>query len=191
MEEEEQSAPDLAAEHPASAPTPRSHVDSKPLPTDSLVTISLSDANRTSSSTTCLDSTILSAPEAEIFNKPQHRSSVDIINGLHDDEDGAESPALTTPADSVQSPNWERSSSPSPPLPRHSHSSSSRNSREDSDPSIEVDWEELDKTEEREDADAENDEVSIFAKTRIGSMLTSTGHCAPSRSARTRKQRNC
>jgi len=157
MEEEEQSTPDLSTEHQGSAPTPRTHVDSKPLPTDSLVTISLSDPNRTSSSTTCLDNTILLAPEADLCDKPQQRSSIDIINGLHNDEEGEES-LETIPADNVQSLDWIRSSSNSSPTSHHSNGSS-LNSREGSDRSIDVDWEELDKTEEREDSDAENDEV--------------------------------
>jgi len=157
MEEEEQSAPDLSTEHQGSDPTPRTHVDSKPLPTDSLVTISLSDVNRMSSSTTCLDNTILSAPEADLCDEPQQRSSIDIINGLHNYEEGEES-LVTTPVDNVQSPDWIRSSSPSFPT-SHRSNGSSLNSREGSDRSIDVDWEELDKTEEREDADAENDEV--------------------------------
>ena len=131
--------------------TPRTHVDSKPLPTDSLVTVNLSETGRTSTSTAHRESSILSAPEADLDDTPKRQASVDMVNGL---EDQTEIPRGSVASDTYQVVEWTR--------PRMSTEESFSDS---SDRSIEVDWDELDKTEEREDADAESDEVCPVAHT--------------------------
>ncbi len=136
--------------------TPRTHVDSKPLPTDSLVTVNLSETGRTSTSTAYRESSILSAPEADLDDTPKRQASVDMVNGL---EDQTEIPRGSVASDTYQVVEWTR--------PRMS-TQGGESFSDGSDRSIEVDWDELDKTEEREDADAESDEVCPVAHTDLG-----------------------
>lgn len=158
---EDQSSTDVTPDHTDSTPTPRTHVDSAPLPTDSLVTISLSEASRLSSSTTGLDSAVLAVPEADLSEDSKRRSSLDITSGVHDDIQSGETPNDVAHSDRGQSADWTRSASSgiSGLSKDWSHSISDRSDR-----SIEVDWEELDEREEREDADAESDEVACLQR---------------------------
>lgn len=156
---EEQSSTDVAPGHADSTPTPRTHVDSTPLPTDSLVTISLSEASRLSSSTTGLENTVLAVPEVDISEDTKRHPSIDIISGAHDDIRASQTPDNVARSGRRQSAGWTRSTS-SGASGRSKARSQSISDR--SDRSIEVDWEELDKTEEREDADAASDEVACL-----------------------------
>jgi Rab-GTPase-TBC domain len=143
------------AEEPASTPTPRKHVDSKPIPTDSLVTISLSESNRASGSTGNRRSTIFDASES-VFDQELNQSrtaSLAVIQGVGQDEN-KEAPS-------------SRASSIAPPVHSSNHTSS-----DGSEGSLQVDWDQLDKAEEREDADAESDEVCLHkAQPLIGGNL--------------------
>ena len=130
--------------------TPRTHVDSKPLPTDSLVTINLSETSRSSTSTAYRESSILSAPEADLDDTPKRQDSVNMVNELGGQEEVPEIPCGSVNSDTCQVVEWTRPRTPTED--RESYS-------DGSDRSIEVDWDELDKTEEREDADTESDEV--------------------------------
>lgn len=136
--------------------TPRTHVDSKPLPTDSLVTINLSESSRTSTSTAYRESSILSVPEADLGDTPKGHTSVDMVNGLAGQEEIPEIPCSSVTSDTFPVVEWT--------MPRTS-TERGESFSDGSDRSIEVDWDELDKTEEREDADAESDEVSSVAYT--------------------------
>lgn len=156
---EDQSPTDITSEHTESTPKPRTHVDSTPLPTDSLVTINLSEAGRASCSTTGLESAILDAPEADLSDEPKPRSSLEIISGAGTNVKDDETLHVVVPADRSQSGDWTRSSSSAASRLSKGRSQSISDR---SDRSIEVDWDELDKTEEREDADAEGDEVSCI-----------------------------
>jgi hypothetical protein len=145
-----------AAEAETLTRTPRTHVDSRPLPTDSLVTINLSENGRTSTSTAYRESSILSAPEANLDDTPKLQTSGDTMNGLAEQEEAATEMARDSVAsDTYQVVEWTRPSRTSTEL--------GESFSDGSDRSIEVDWEELDKTEEREDADAESDEVCSVA----------------------------
>jgi hypothetical protein len=144
-----------ATEAEALTRTPRTHVDSKPLPTDSLVTINLSESGRTSNSNTYRESSMLSAPEADLEDTPKQQSSVDTMSGLADREEAPEMSRNSVASDTYQVVEW---TGPSRTSIQRGGSFS-----DGSDRSIEVDWDELDKTEEREDADAENEEVCSVA----------------------------
>lgn len=144
-----------APEAEALTRTPRTHVDSKPLPTDSLVTINLSETSRTSTSTAYRDSSILSAPEADLDDTPKPQASVDMMNRLADKAEIPEMARNSIASDTYQVVEWTR--------PSRTSTGCGESFSDGSDRSIEVDWDELDKTEEREDADAESDEVCSVA----------------------------
>jgi len=143
-----------ATESDALTRTPRTHVDSKPLPTDSLVTINLSETGRTSTSTAYRESSILSAPEADLDDTPKRQTSVDMVNGLAGQEEAPKMSRGSVTSDTYQVVEWTRS---------RTSTERGESFSDGSDRSIEVDWDELDKTEEREDADAESDEVRSVA----------------------------
>ena len=142
----------LAVEAEALTRIPRTHIDNKPLPTDSFVTINLSETNRTSTSTAYRESSILSAPEADLDDAPKRQSTPDIMNGPVDQAEALEIiPHDSVTSDTCHVVEWTRAS----PTSKERGQSFS----DGSDQSVDVDWDELDKTEEREDADAESDEV--------------------------------
>jgi len=157
---EQTGATQAAAEAKPLTRTLRTHVDSKPLPTDSLVTINLSENGRTSTSTADRESSILSAPEADLDDTPKRQASVDTMSGLADEvEVPTEMACDSVASDTYQVVEWAR--------PSRTSTERGESFSDGSDRSIEVDWEELDKTEEREDADAESDEVCPVAHTTL------------------------
>jgi len=159
MEDSNMEPTQAAAEAEVLTSTPRTHVDSKPLPTDSLVTINLSETGRTSTSTAYRGSSILSAPEADLDETPRRQASVGMMNGLADKVEAPEMAHDSVASDTYQVVEWTR--------PSRTSTERGESFSDGSDRSIEVDWDELDKTEEREDADAESDEVCSVAHTTL------------------------
>lgn len=132
-----------AEESDGATPTPRKHVDSKPLPTDSLVTISLSDTSRTSIVVVGEDDEPIDVTHTPFDRelKRTRKASIAVLEGLQEFRD-----EIDVLADDPAHDDEEEATS---------HRSSSEGSEE----SLQVDWEQLDKAEQKEDADADSDEV--------------------------------
>ena len=140
--------------------SPRTHVDSQPLPTDSMVTVSLSESDasqtteREEDATTTFPQAEITIVENRISSRP---SSLDIVRGLNreqepQDEDEESNSVVDFDSPSVSSPGELHSQTPTTPDRLRSNSNSSERSAQ-------VDWEELEKTEEQEPREEGSDEV--------------------------------
>jgi len=140
------------------ARSPRTHVDSTPIPTDSMVTVSLSEASdqerqehRSLESEPATPDTEASLDGMNNVKQIARARSSSFIIG-HPSYSSTDTLAKEMPTTTVIPP------TPASVQPR---SRSSTNGSSDSNRTVEVDWEELDKTEEQEAKDDASDEVSL------------------------------
>jgi hypothetical protein len=139
--------------------TPRKHIDSKPIPTDSLITIPLSDADRTRPSTLSgdgADSEYRGSTTSQSEQMDSWRSSGNGSEGSDDKRRSRRSESMSLAKEMRVDSELMSSGSTSPTDRSRSGSTSST-------ASIGFDWEQLDRTEAREDADADSDEVCSHA----------------------------
>lgn len=147
--------------------SPRTHVDSQPLPTDSMVTISLSESDagqkdeekeeeKDEDATTTLIQPEINIEDNRLSSRP---TSAEILRGIR--ERGSQDSSIRTSSmvelQSPTSPCPEETSIETPVTP-----TTPERSRSDSGSSVHsahVDWEELEKTEEQEARDEASDEV--------------------------------
>jgi hypothetical protein len=139
------------------ARSPRTHVDSQPLPTDSMVTVPLSEAATDGGSATEDEECILVTPPKPEITVDERRlssrpTSAEIMQ------------AIREPRDSDASINTPEMGSPTLSLPEKAPGGSRlgdrpRSSSDSSDRSAHVDWAELEKKEEQESQEDGQDEV--------------------------------
>jgi hypothetical protein len=143
--------------------TPRRHIDSKPIPTDSLVSIPLTDAVRTRPSTLNGDDDITEDSNVESNLEDEdlrRRSSIEMF-----DSSNRRSRVLSTqapPLNLAEEIDSDKAYSIFSPARSSLSEARSRGESISSQESAQVDWEQLDKTEAREDADADDDEVRLL-----------------------------
>jgi hypothetical protein len=151
-------ATSLSSGSEAATPTPQKFADdATPTPTDSMVSISLTDSDRTSTtSSRSVDTT----PD-DVVSEVLKRASVpeSQISSIHSVEAGVDAPGAE--ARLVEEVTFEkaRSRAGSVDTTRISHHNRGRSDSSESDRSLEVDWESLDKTEQKQEQDQESDEV--------------------------------
>lgn len=148
--------------------SPRTHVDSQPLPTDSMVTVSLSESDasqtteREEDATTTFSQAEITIVENRISSRP---SSLDIVRGLNREqesqgEDEESNSVVDFDSPSVSSPGELHIQTPTTPGRLRSNSDSSERSAQ-------VDWEELEKTEEQEPREEGSDESMALLLARL------------------------
>lgn len=135
---------------------PRIHIDSERLPTDSMVTVPLSETDGASTADDDAVSPALQHPEITIQEQKRNSSrpsSAEILEafGRRGSHDGGNSPTLASPTISLS----DQDSPKTPTSARRSRSNSNG-----SDQSAHVDWAELEKKEEQEPQEEGQDEVS-------------------------------
>lgn len=139
--------------------SPRTHVDSQPLPTDSMVTVPLSETDAEGAHPAADHvSALLQQPDIVVEEKRQSSrpSSAEIMKafGGRSSQDGSirtsavDSPTISLPDDDD-----------TPPTPKSGERS--RSNSEGSSQSAQVDWTELEKKEEQESQEEGQDEVSV------------------------------
>lgn len=146
----EEDAADVQGTHTKS---PRTHVDSTPLPTDSMVTVPLSEAGTTPDDDDDARESISRPPIIVEERRDSSRpSSTEILKafGRRSSQDSIEEPTAESPTVSVRDVD-----APESPA---SDSSSRRNS-DGSGKSVPVDWAELEKKEEQEPEGEGQDQV--------------------------------
>jgi hypothetical protein len=142
--------------------TPRRHVDSKPIPTDSLVSIPLTEPERTRPSTFNDNDSIADDSNVESPVEDQdlrRRSSIEMFDSL-----SRRSRPLSMqapPPNLAEEIDSDKAYSMFSPARSSLSEARSRGESVSSEGSAQVDWEQLDKTEAREDADADDDEVCL------------------------------
>ena len=138
--------PDLQEQD--SATTPRRHPNTSSVATDSLVSINLSETDGTSEPTLERRSTIFDASDSALDDAVEQSRTVSAAAIEREtDEEAPSSQAASQDASPVESV--------------------SRSSSSGSEGSLQVDWDQLDRAEEREDADAESDEVCCQAQNQV------------------------
>lgn len=141
------------------ARSPRTHVDSQPLPTDSMVTVPLSEAATDGGNATEDEECTVVTPQKPEITVDERRlssrpTSAEIMQ------------AIREPRDSDASINTSEMRSPTLSLPEDAPRGSkladrSRSSSDASDHSAHVDWAELEKKEEQESQEDGQDEVFL------------------------------
>jgi len=143
-----------AAEKP-----PRTHIDSQPLPTDSMVTVPLSESD--AATIPEKDEDVDSTRQSDIFGEKRlssRPSSVEILQAIR--ERSSQDGSIRTP--SVADFNSPTISLPDDAIPDTPKSSARPRSGSDgSDRSAQVDWAGLEKDEERELREEGQDEVRL------------------------------
>jgi hypothetical protein len=139
---------------PQKETTPRKHVDSKPIPTDSLITIPLSDpADRATMNS--------DGPDLEYAGSIPSPTEPD--ESWQDSERQSEEPEERRESDESEMASLAHEiefNSGSVSSATKSVEERSRSDSTSSNGSVQVDWDSLDQTEAREDADTDSDEVS-------------------------------
>ncbi|KAF2436414.1 hypothetical protein EJ08DRAFT_146071 [Tothia fuscella] len=143
--------------------TPRKHIDSRPLPTDSLISIPLSDTDRTRPPTIAGDETTSEYRASTATDSEQRYSWRDSNHSSEemDDRRSSEGSVKETLAEEIRQNSGVVSSASTSPESR------ARTDSMSSTESIGVDWEQLDMTEAREDADADSDEQTRLLLARL------------------------
>jgi hypothetical protein len=142
--------------------TPRRHVDSKPIPTDSLVSIPLTDPERTRPSTINDNDSIMEDSNVESLLEDEdlrRRSSIEMFDSL-----SRRSIIVSTqasPLNLAEEIDSDKAYSIFSPARSSLSEARSRGESVSSEGSAQVDWEQLDKT-EAQDADADDDEVCCY-----------------------------
>lgn len=148
--------------------SPRTHVDSQPLPTDSMVTVSLSESDagqtteREEDATTTFPQAEITIVENRISSRP---SSLYIVRGLNREQEsqgeGEESNSVIDfDSPSLSSPGELHIQTPTTPDRLRSNSNGSERSAQ-------VDWEELERTEEQEPREEGSDESMALLLARL------------------------
>lgn len=141
--------------------SPRTHVDSAPLPTDSMVTVPLSEAGTTPDDEDVRES--ISQPQIIIEERrdSSRPSSTEILKafGRRDSQESVNTPTPDSPTVSVHDADAED---------RRKSRSRTRRQSDGSGKSEPVDWAELEKKEEQEPEGEGQDKVSMFSE--IGQM---------------------
>lgn len=157
---------DLAHDTPApegresTARAPRIHIDSERLPTDSMVTVPLSETDGASAVDDHLVSPALQHPditfqeEMRLSSRPSSAEIMDVF-GRRASRDAASSPTVASPTTSLSDQDVPKSQT----SPERSRSNSNG-----SDQSAQVDWAELEKKEEQEPQEEGQDEVSFRSR---------------------------
>jgi hypothetical protein len=181
----EATATTMDVKHSAAIPAveeprpPRTHVDSTPLPTDSMVTVPLSEAGTNDDDDDdddVRDSVI--RPEIVVEERKSSRPSSDEIHkafGRRASQDSTIAPTASSPTVSVHDVDATET-----PKSRRSRSGS------DSSGEAKVDWAELEKKETQQNHEGQDDVGSISPG--MWTMLTCAGHGIAPGKARTRER---
>ncbi|CAI6325210.1 unnamed protein product [Periconia digitata] len=141
---------------------PRTHIDSKPLPTDSMVTVPLSESDGLHTPDDDNVSPKLPQPEILVDEKrlSSRPNSAEIMAafGRRASMDGSTTPPANRPSIALQHPDGTQT-----PTPGERHRSNSS----DSSQSAHVDWAELDKKEELEPQEEGQDEAMALLLARL------------------------
>ena len=142
----------------AAARSPRTHIDSQPLPTDSMVTVPLSETDGAHGAEGDEDAVAtLQQPEIIVEEKrlSSRPTSAEIMQAIRerDSQDGS----VHTP--SINSPTISLPDEETPQTPRSGERS--RSDSNGSNHSAHVDWAELEKKEEQEPQEEGQDDVSL------------------------------
>lgn len=131
--------------------TPRRKIDSKPVATDSLVTIPLTEANYSRPSTVSIEDDILDYTRASVALTNERRSTRSSEASLDGTQSIGESQQPTL-AEEIET-------SPDRRLSLLIEASRRRSGSTTSEASLQVDWEHLDRTEAQEEEEADDEEV--------------------------------
>ncbi|KAF1986270.1 hypothetical protein K402DRAFT_394129 [Aulographum hederae CBS 113979] len=152
------------------ATTPRrTHVDSGPFPTDSMVTVPLSSAHQSVQEGETVIEATTPKPEISIQTNLPSRptsfrpSSLDILHGLETEDEGEE----TTSAGVYEEPNTVEEHQEESPAKERSESDRARSNSSGSEGSGLVDWERLDKTEAQEPREEGSDDQIALLLARL------------------------
>lgn len=144
----------------ASERSPRTHVDSSPLPTDSMVTVPLSETDGGSDDDN--EDKTVALPQLEITTEEKRRSSrpdsteiMQAFGSRRSQEDAIQSPTTELDSPTISLPDEEEA----PRTPTRRSSGRGRSDSNGSDNSAHVDWTELEKTEQQEPQREGQDEV--------------------------------
>ena len=175
---------------PTSQRAPRIHIDSQRLPTDSMVTVPLSETDGAPAADDDTVSPALQQPEITIDDDEKRRSSrpssVEIMEAFghrRGSHDGTASPVLASPTISLSDQDQDQDAPKTPTSAERSRTNSNG-----SDQSAHVDWAELEKKEEQEPQEEGQDEVSHNTRPRPETILTCAGNGAPPRAFGAGKQ---
>ncbi len=143
---------------------PRTHVDSKPLPTDSMVTVPLSEAGTNDDDVReSISRTEVIVEERRVSSRP-NSDEIHKAFGRRTSQASAEAPTTTSPTVSVH--DVDAADTPQSETRSRSGSDSSGDSK--------VDWAELEKKETQQSLEGQDDVGSTFCQQH--SMLTRVGH---------------
>ena len=137
--------------------TPRRKIDSKPVPTDSLVSIPLTDP-RASTTTNIEDPVAESEVQTELLESPVS-TSADQRSTISSHRSSASDRRSTTSEPEQPSLAEEIAASPEKKLSILVGGSRRRSGSTTSEASLQVDWEQLDKTEAQEEEEASDEEA--------------------------------
>jgi hypothetical protein len=132
--------------------TPRRKIDSKPVATDSLVTIPLSEASQSRPATVNLEDEIVDPTRSSVSPTEDHRSTRSSERSIDDKRSTTSEPEQPSLAEEIEN-------SPEKKLSLLIDTSRRRSGSTTSEASLQVDWEQLDKTEAREEEEASNEEA--------------------------------
>lgn len=144
---------------PSTSRSPRKHINSEPLPTDSMVTVSLSDANQATELEE--ESTVkYNLEEEAVSSRP---SSLDFMRGI----DSTPPSRITSVADDIGHTTTIDMGDPAKDLREAEgmpvvYGDRSRSDSSASEDSAGVDWEQLQKTEQQVSMDDISDEVGTY-----------------------------
>ncbi|KAF2003623.1 hypothetical protein P154DRAFT_519855 [Amniculicola lignicola CBS 123094] len=163
MEAEQDTNMQVAEEAVERSPTPRTHIDSQPLPTDSMVTVPLSETDgpameQDEDETKTLPQLELFTDEKRLSSRP---TSTELLNAIRDrdSQDGSintsamNSPTISLPEDDL------------PPTPLSGDRA--RSDTSGSGGSAQVDWAELERTEEQEPREEGQDDAMALLLARL------------------------
>lgn len=142
--------PDLAE---SAQSTPRRKVDSKPVPTDSLVSIPLTDSSLSRPATVDIENGIVETPRSSVSPTEYHRSTISSDRSVDDKR------STTSEPEEQPSLAEEIASSPEKQLSLLIAGGRSRSCSTTSEASLQVDWEQLDKTEATQEEEADDEEA--------------------------------
>lgn len=163
--------------------SPRTHINSDPIPTDSMVTVPLTEAATDDGHTTDGED------EGEEMYLPQTPRITLGGNRLSSRPTSAEiMQAIREPRDSGASTDSRTNSLPDDDAPHSPQTRGRSRNSSDSDQSENVDWAELEKKEEQETQEEGQDEVRTPATAHL-SLLTVPGHGLTTGPLRTGEQR--
>ncbi|ORY08450.1 rab-GTPase-TBC domain-domain-containing protein [Clohesyomyces aquaticus] len=150
--------------------SPRTHVDSQPLPTDSMVTVPLSETDGTPSTeqedeeaTTPMQRPQITVDERRLSSRP---TSAELMQAIRErgSQEGSQDGSIHSPSE-LSSPILSLPGDQSPRTPKSGERS--RSDSNASDHSAHVDWVELEKTEEQEPKEEGQDDAMALLLARL------------------------